>query len=107
VNPHENHQGTSWPQRAFTIIELLTVMATMSLLASLLWPAVQQGDGTLRPSPASQLRQWGVGFSLFVDEHENTVLNALWPCGPILAALLRPAQRSVPVSRGDPLRRQH
>ncbi|MCL5279469.1 MAG: prepilin-type N-terminal cleavage/methylation domain-containing protein [Planctomycetes bacterium] len=82
MNRHHNQQGTFSVARlrctrGFTIIELLTVMAVMSLLTALLWPVVQQGGRhTKTIACQGQLRQWGMGFAQFTEEHENALLNA-------------------------------
>jgi len=73
----KNKGGTPLSRKAFTLVELLTVLALLSLVAALLWPAVQQGGRHAKAIACQgQLRQWGVGFSLFVEEQETSLLNA-------------------------------
>lgn len=63
--------------RAFTMTELLVVMATVTSLAAMLWPAIQQAGRRARAVACQgQLRQWGLAFSMFMDEHETAVLDA-------------------------------
>jgi prepilin-type processing-associated H-X9-DG protein len=58
-------------------VELLTVLAGVSLLAATLWPALQQTQGHARAVACrGQLHQWGLGFALFVDEQDRSLLNA-------------------------------
>ena len=52
--------------RAFTVIELLVVVAVLAVLAGMLVPSVQQARSSARlASCQSRLRQWGVAFELY------------------------------------------
>ncbi|MGI5870352.1 MAG: prepilin-type N-terminal cleavage/methylation domain-containing protein [Kiritimatiellia bacterium] len=57
---------------AFTIIELMIVIGIMIVLGGLLVPAVdvlrERGKST---ECANNLRQWGQGFSMYIDEHRG------------------------------------
>ena len=58
------------PNRAFTLIELLCVIAIISILAALLLPALSRGRAKAqRIACVSQLRQIGVGFHGFAQDH--------------------------------------
>jgi prepilin-type processing-associated H-X9-DG protein len=64
-------------RRAFTLVELPVVLATVALLAAILWPVVQQAARQARAVACqSQLRQWGIGFAAFLDEHDTPVATA-------------------------------
>ena len=57
----------------FTLVELLVVAAVLGLLASLLLPALAQGrKAALRSACMSQLRQQGLAWSTYLDDHEDS-----------------------------------
>ena len=62
----------------FTLIELLVVIAIMSLLITILLPALSQArQQALRVACASNLRQVGVAIHLYADDFGDTI-----PFGP-------------------------
>ncbi len=62
--------------RAFTLVEVLVVSGIVSLLAAIVMPAGQQAARHARAVACqSRLRQWGLGFSLFLDEREDAIIN--------------------------------
>jgi prepilin-type N-terminal cleavage/methylation domain-containing protein len=64
--------GPARLQPAFTLFELLVVMAILGLLAALLLPAFGRARETARGAVCmSNLRQLGIGLQLYVQENNN------------------------------------
>ena len=64
--------GAASAASAFTLIELLVVIAIIAILAALLLPALASAKAKAwRIQCTSQMKQLGVGFNLFVDDHED------------------------------------
>lgn len=73
---HQQPTVTGARRRAFSLIELLVVIATISLLLSILVPSLRKArDVALRVSCAHNLRQIGLGMSMYLDDNDNT-----YPC---------------------------
>ncbi len=75
-NSIRNHSASFRPQRrrAFTLIELLTVIAILGLLAAILIPTV----GSIRTkadrtASASNLRQWASALLLYAGENKHRI----------------------------------
>jgi len=63
-----SHRGT----KAFTLVELLTVVAIIGILAALLLPALQQGKARAKlVGCQSNLEQLGIAFHSFAHDHNS------------------------------------
>jgi prepilin-type N-terminal cleavage/methylation domain-containing protein len=61
-------------KKAFTLIELLIVIAVMGILIALLSPALKSAQQNAnRTSALSNLRQIGIGLAAYASEHDNCI----------------------------------
>ena len=68
---------------AFTLMELLVVMAIIAILAALLLPALSLVKSFARSASCkSRLHQMGVALQMYVHEHKNLYPYYLGPAGP-------------------------
>jgi len=72
-------------RRGFTLVELLVVMAIISILAGLLLPALQKAVGTARQvACAAQMKQLASGLSLYIDMFGGCPPQYMWENSPPL-----------------------
>jgi prepilin-type N-terminal cleavage/methylation domain-containing protein len=78
-------QEVQYSHKAFTLTELLVVMAVIAILASLLLPALGRAKDQSRNTVCvSQLRQLGVATRLYADNNNNRLPAAeLLPTSPL------------------------
>lgn len=69
-----------YARRAFTLIELLIVVAIIAILAALLLPALREARyQAKRVNCLNQLRQLAVSNLVYVDDYEGTFPSLTWP----------------------------
>lgn len=57
-------------QAAFSLLELMVVLVIITGIATLLLPALNSARSKAREAVClGQLRQWGIGFGLYADDH--------------------------------------
>lgn len=97
--------------KSFTMVEVLVVISIVATLMAILLPALQQVGGQAKAVACqNQLRQWGLGFSMFVDEHNTPILNMssevwelFWRPYCDRGLFLCPMARRYKVNRNDPI----
>lgn len=72
MKPSHQENASPFRKRGFTFIELLVVIAIVGLLAGLLLPTLAKAKGTaLKSNCASNLRQLGMAWWLYLDDHND------------------------------------
>src|SRR5664280_479572 len=70
-------KNTCVRERAFTLTDLLVVMATLAILAAVMLPALaRSGDNGMRMICLNNLRQLGMALNMYVGENQDTMP---WP----------------------------
>jgi prepilin-type N-terminal cleavage/methylation domain-containing protein/prepilin-type processing-associated H-X9-DG protein len=80
-----NQSPLRCPCRAFTVIEVIVVMAIVAVLASLLVPAVSRAKAhAYNTACMNNLRQLGIATRLYADDHQERLPSAeILPTQPI------------------------
>src|SRR5881398_2775644 len=67
--------------QGFTLIELLVVIAIIAILAAILFPVFAQArEAARKASCASNLRQLGLGMSMYIQDYDERFPS--WSWGP-------------------------
>ena len=78
-------------KKAFTLIELMVVIAVLAILLALLGGSMAQAKKkTLATHCISNLRQWGVGWMIYTDDHQGSFSpgnTVIFPRGEWVLAL--------------------
>ena len=75
-SPH-GLKNTCARERAFTLTDLLVVMATLAILAAVMLPALaRSGDNGMRMVCLNNLRQLGMAQNMYTGENQDTMP---WP----------------------------
>jgi prepilin-type processing-associated H-X9-DG protein len=74
----EIHRAPRHP--AFTLLDLIVVIAVLAILTSLLLPALTRGNRrSNRIGCVNNLKQIGLGFKIFANDHQDRYPMQLWP----------------------------
>ena len=72
-----SHRENGFRAEAFTLLELLTVVAIIAILASILLPALAKAKGKAQGIQClSNVRQLTLGWVLYQDDHDGKATGA-------------------------------
>ncbi len=72
-----DHSNERVAKRAFTLVELLVVLAIIGVLAALLLPAMARAKAKAQSTAClGNLKQLGLAFQLYLDDNQNTFPTA-------------------------------
>ncbi len=76
------HNGRSRRPSAFTIVELVVVIAIIAILATMVLPALHRAKARGRGTQCmNNLRQFGLALQMYVDDHDDTLPYNMGPEG--------------------------
>jgi type II secretory pathway pseudopilin PulG len=99
---HAAHAGGSLrAARAFTLVDVLVSLTIIALLITLLLPALTQvRESTRRVVCASNTRQHGLGFAMYVEDYKSFPVSAYEPTKDTPSRAPAPVQKMI-IARTD------